>query len=341
MKQLGTETENNGKRNVYIWLSFIIIVISFALLIVNYACHKKEKTYVIGYINPNPEEEEGAQGFLRNMPKFGFIEGKNVTYIKSETKDIKVIEEALKDMAAKRVDLIFTMTTPAARMAKQIADATNIPVVFIMYNAVGTGVVKSLIHPEGNLTGVQLRGSTPKAMEFLLAINPHAKHLFVPVKYDTGAAKQSLEDLRHSADKCGFKITVSEVATVEELSTAMSSIPDDADAVFLLHSWLVGSNMDIVIDNAIRRKLPVLSAGHVDFKNGVVLSYGPLDDRSGMQAARLAHGILLDKNRPSDLPVETADFFLGINLKTAQAMGLEIPDYLLQQADFIIREEKY
>jgi putative ABC transport system substrate-binding protein len=76
----------------------------------------------------------------------------------------------------------------------------------------------------------------------------------------------------------------------------------------------------------------------VDFKNGVVLSYGPLDDRSGLQAARLARGILQDKYSPANLPVETADFFLGINLKTARAMGLEIPDNILQQADFIVRE---
>jgi len=326
------------KNTSYLYLFLVFTAIPLTFLLVHFSCNQKEKTYVIGYINPNPEEEEGAQGFLRNMPKYGFIEGGNVRYIKSETTDIQVIEKALIDMVAKRADLIFTMTTPAARMAKKITEGTHIPVVFIMYNAVGTGVVKSLIRPEGNLTGVQLRGSTPKSLEFLLAIVPNAKHIFVPVSFDTGAARQSLEDLRQSAVKCGFKITVSEVNTAEELRSSMSSMPADADAVFLLHSWLVGTNMDIVIDNAIRRKVPIISAGHVDFKNGIVLSYGPLDDRSGMQAARLARSILLDKTHPSDLPVETADFFLGINLKTAQAMGLEVPSDVLQQADFIVRE---
>ncbi len=323
----------------YISLCLIFIAMSLALLLVNYGCRQqKEKAYVIGYVNPNPEEEEGAQGFLRNMPKFGFVEGKNVTYIKFEGRDIKGMEAAVQDMTAKHVDLIFTMTTTAAKIAKQITEGTNIPVVFVMYNAVATGVVKSLIRPEGNLTGVQLRGSTTKSLEFLTAIAPNAKHIFVPVKFDTGAAKQSLEDLKQSAVKCGFKITVSEVATVEELRASMLSMPDDADAVFLLHSWLVGSNIDIVIDNAIKRKVPVISAGHVHYTNGLVLSYGPLDDRTGLQAARLARSILLDKTPPYDLPVETAEFFLGINLKTAQSMGLKIPDDILQQADFIIRE---
>jgi putative ABC transport system substrate-binding protein len=327
------------KNKTYISLSFICVAVTLALLLVSYACRQqKQKTYVIGYINPNPEEEEGAQGFLRNMPKFGFIEGKNVTYIKFEGRDKKAMEAALKDMAAKHVDLIFTMTTPAALIAKQVTEGTNIPIVFIMYNAVGTGVVKSLIHPGGNLTGIQLRGSAPKSLEFLLAVAPHAKHIFVPIKFDTGAAKQSLEDLKQGSVKCGFKVTVSEVDTVEDLRAAMSSMPGDADAIFLLHSWLVGSNMNIVIDNAIKRKVPVFSAGHVDYKNGVVLSYAPSDDRSGLQAARLARAILQDGNAPADLPVETADFFLGINLKTAESMGFEIPNTILQQADFIIRE---
>lgn len=337
MKQLIFEREL--KRNgTCIPLLVVFIAISLTLLFTSYSCHRKEKTYVIGYVNPNPEEEEGAQGFLRNMPKFGFVEGKNVMYIKSETKDMKAMENAIKDMIAKRVDLIFTMTTPATRMAKRLTEGTNIPVVFIMYNAVGTGVVTSMVHPEGNLTGVQLRGSTPKALEFLREIAPRSKHIFVPVSYDTGAAKQSLADLKESAAKRGFRVTVSEVTTVEGLRASMSSMPPDTDAIFLLHSWLVGSNMNIIIDNAIRRKVPIISAGHVDFKNGVVLSYGPMDDRSGMQAARLVHNILIDRTPTFDLPVETADFCLGINLKTAQSMGLKISDDILQQADFIIRE---
>jgi len=207
-----------------------------------------------------------------------------------------------------------------------------------MYDPVRSGVVKSLTEPGGNITGVQLRGSTQKSLEFLLAILPKAKHILVPVKFDTGGAPQSLEELKQNAVKFGLKLTVSEVNTVEDLRASMSSIPKDADALFMVHSWLVGSNMDIILENAIKQKVPVFSAGHVDYKNGVVLSYAPTDDRAGMQAARLADSILNRDTLPADLPVETADFLLGINLKTAQAMGLEIPNDILQQADFIVRE---
>jgi putative ABC transport system substrate-binding protein len=113
-------------------------------------------------------------------------------------------------------------------------------------------------------------------------------------------------------------------------------MPKDTDVIFMLHTWLVGSHLDAVIDEAIKRKIPVVSAGHVSYDDGVVISYGPLDDFSGAQAVRLAHNIL--SGTPArDLPVETAEFYLGINLKTAKAIGLEIPNDVLQQADFIIR----
>jgi len=322
----------------YIYLYFVFTAISLTLLLIHYACRQKETSYVIGYINPNPQEEEGAQGFLRNMPKFGFIEGKNVTYIKFENRDLKGMEDALRDMAAKRVDLIFAITTPAARIAKQVSEETNIPVIVVLYDPVRSEVVKSITDPKVNITGVQLRGSTQKSLEFLRAIVPDVKNIYVPVKFDTGGAFHSLQDLKQDAAKFNINVTASEINTVDDLRESLSSMPKDTDAVFLLHSWLVASNIHMVVDAAIKRKIPVLSAGHVDAKNGVVLSYAPMDDRTGAQAARLAYSILQVGTRPADLPVETSDFFLGINLKIAQEMGLEIPNDILQQADFIVRE---
>jgi putative ABC transport system substrate-binding protein len=294
------------------------------------------RKYVIGYVDPNPEEKEGAPGFLRNMSKQGYIEGKNVTYIKIETKDKQVIEKGLRDMVAKRVDLILTMGIPPAMMAREVTRGTNIPVVFILYDAVAAGVVKSLVDHDSNITGVQLQGSTPKALEWLSAISPRAKHIFVPVAFDTGAAKLSLAKLKESCEQAGFTLRVAEVKTVEELHSSLASMPKDTDAVFMLHSWLVGSHTSEVIDEANRRHLPVISAGHVDYQRGLVMSYAPTDDSIGLQAARLAHKIL-EGTSPAYMPVENAEVFLGINLRTARSAGLEIPETVLRRADVIIR----
>ena len=330
-------TDNlNKKHKTIVFLSLTIIILLIIIMPVCSCAKSEKKRYVIGFVNPNPGEKEGAQGFLRNMPAYGYIEGKNVTYIKCESRESKCIDDALKDMVAKKADLIFTMTTPAAKKAKQVTEGTNIPVVFVMYDAVQSGLVKSLINPGGNITGVQIGGSTPKTLEWLLAIAPDARHIFVPISFDTGAAHQSLADLKKSAAKLNIRVTVSEVGTVEELQASLSSMPKDVGAIFILHSWLIGSNLDVIINKTTKRKIPVISAGHVDFDDGVVMSYAPRDDRIGEQAARLAHGIL-HGTAPGDIPVETSDFFLGINLKTAISAGIKIPDNILLQADFIVR----
>ncbi len=294
-------------------------------------------TYIIGYVNPNPTEFEGAQGFLRNMPAHGYTEGTNTTYIKCESQDKGAIENAIKDMVARKVDLIITMTTPATKMAKEHTQGTGIPVVFILYDAIRSGVVENLRRPDSNLTGVQLRGSTPKSLEKLLEIKPSAKHILAPICFDTGAAKRSLEDLDNAVAKLEMQLTVAEVNTVDELQEAMQSMPGDIDAIFILHTWLVGTNLEPVIAEAVKRKIPVFSAGHVHFDNGLLFSYGPRDEETGAQVARLAHNILKHGVPPAELPVETSDFFLGINLKTAERAGIKIPYNFLQQADFIAR----
>jgi putative ABC transport system substrate-binding protein len=301
-------------------------------------CERRTETrkYVIGYFNPNPEEKEGAPGFLQNMPKYGYSEGKNVTYIKIETGDKQRIRKAMEDMVGRHVDLILSMSTPVTKMAKELTRATNIPVVFIMYDAVGAGIIKSLVDHPGNVTGVQLQGSTPKALQWLSEISPGAKHIFLPVAFDTGAAKLSMEKLKQSCDQTGFTLTVAEVKTVEELHSSLVSMPKDTDAVFMVHSWLVGNHVQEVIDAANKRHIPVISAGHVDARLGLVMSYGPTDDSIGSQAAHLAHDILQGTS-PAYLPVENADVFLGINLRTARKAGIEIPETVLRRADFIIR----
>ena len=329
----GRRVKPNKKNIIYIGIALaaagIFLAFSFVFL--------SSRTYVIAYINPNPTEFEGAQGFLQNLPKYGYVEGKNTTLFKCETKDKAAIEKFIKDMVNQKVDLIFTMTTPATKMAKEITKGTGIPVVFILYDAIGSGVVENLLHPGATLPGAQLRGSTPKSLEKLLEIAPNAKHILTPICFDTGAANRSLEDLRNATEQLGMQLTVAEVKTLDGIYAAMDAMAKDIDAIFIVHTWLVGTNLEPVIDAAKKRRIPVFSAGHVHFDNGLLFSYGPRNEETGMQIARLADYILKDGVSPADIPVETSDFFLGINMKTATASGIEIPYNMLQQADFIAR----
>jgi len=321
-------------KGLLITFSVFCMFLTASLLLVSSSGCKKEKVFTIGFVNPHPEKKEGAHGFLNNMPKFGYIEGSNMKYIKSEGD--QDIEEALKDMVAKRVDLIFTITTPVTKLAKKVTEGTNIPVVFVVYDAVDSGLVNSLTGPGGNLTGVQLRGSVPKAIEWLSVIAPRTKNIFVPVKFDTGAARLSMEDLKKSAAKAGLKLVISEVNRKEELLASLSSMPKDIDAIFIIHSILIGSNIEKIIDTAIKRSIPLVSSGHEHYRKGALISYSDVDDRTGLQAARLADSILRG-TPPSDLPVEIANFSLGVNLISARSIGIDISNDVLQQSDFIVR----
>ncbi len=325
--------KNNIKTRIPLFLLFITILITVVL--VNFACKPEmKKAYVVGTINPHAEARESGKGFIRKMEELGYVEGENISYIKHESKE--KTEEALKEMVANNVDLIFTYTTPATKKAKKVTTNTNIPVIFILYDSVEAGLIKNLSQPSGNLTGIQLRGSTAKSLEWLLTISPDIKNIFVPVVYDTKAANMTIDDLQKAATKFNVKLTISESTTAEELHASLSSKPEGIDAVFLPHSVLIEANLETFIEKAITWKVPLASSGHEHFRLGALVCYGPEDTVAGEQAARLADK-LLKGNHVRKVPVEKSEFFLGINLRTARDIGLEVPDNVLKQADFIIR----
>ncbi len=325
--------KKNGKNKFVLFLKSIAVLL--IVLVVSFACQpKKEKIYLIGIVNPNPGAKAITNGFIDSMKTFGYIEGENVIYIRSENKN--TIGNDIKNMVKKPVDLILTVTTPATRKAKKATEGTDIPVVFVMHDPIASGVVQSLADPGGNLTGVQLRGSTPKTLEWLLTAVPDTKHLFVPLAFDTKAARQSLKDLQEVSAKLGVRLTVSEVNTVKEMRETLSSVPESVDAFFVLHSILIVSNLDVLMSAAEGLKIPLVSSGHEHYKKGVAISYGHQNTQVGRQVSRLADKLI--KGLPAgNLPVETADYLLGVNLRTAEKIGLDFSDAFLKQADNIIR----
>jgi putative ABC transport system substrate-binding protein len=317
-------------------LLLVLILLASALTLF-WSCQQqpkvKKKNYLIGMINPNTASQDINKGFIQKLKKNGFIEGDNTTYLKYDSNF--ELDKIIQDMVARNVDLIFTVTTPATRKTKKATQANNIPVVFVMQDPVASGIIKSLAHPDSNLTGIQIRGSIPKTLEWMLAVSPGIKNLFVPIKYDTKAAEQSLKDLQTSASTLGVNLSLAEVNDQPELDTALKTIPHDVDGIFMIHSIFIHSNADKLVQAAIDKKLLIGSAAaHSD--RGVTVSYGMIAEKTGQQAGRLAAMILQGK-KTTDIPSEITDFFFGINLQTAEATNVEISADILQQADIIIR----
>ena len=318
---------------VYIAVIFSLLAMLFLLI----SCSKEKelqvKKYTIGIVNPNKVNKDITLGFIEGLAEHGFVETKNATFIIHEVP--ADLTEATNDLVARNVDLIFAFTTPAAKKAQKAVSGKNIPVVFAVYDPVKSKLINSLSLPGGNLTGIQIRGSAPKSLEWLLTLSPDTKKIFIPVKYDTRAAKQNLSDLKKTAKSLGVKIITAEVNTVQELDTVLSTIPEDIDALFLTRSIFIASNARKIVDEAIRRKLPVGSSTSM-FKKGATITYGVESFHTGRQAGRLA-SLILQGNKPGIVPAEMSDYFLGVNLKTAQASGIEVPNEILVRADHIIR----
>ncbi len=316
----------------------IIIILSIsALIIFSLLTCKKTKVFNIGIVNINPGLESVVDGFKSGMAKFGFIEGKNIIYINKGTlNSAEQADAALKDLVVKDVDLILAITTPVAQKAQKAVEGTKIPVVFApVFFAVESGLVKSMTNPGGNLTGIQIGGSTAKALEWHKTVVHGSKHIFVPYITDAKATEQSLSELKKAAATLGIELIVAGVSNFDELKVTLKNIPRKADAIWLLNSPFLVSNVNLYVEAAIKHKLP-LSSGTSQYNSGVMVSYGQDPFRTGEQASRLVHNIF-EGASPADLPVEISDFFLGINLQTANAVGIKVPDEVLQQADGIVR----
>ncbi len=145
-----------------------------------------------------------------------------------------------------------------------------------------------------------------------------------------------MESASATATKLDIELITCEARNPEQVVDAIENIPEEADAIFFLPDSLVSAHILDLIEAAIKAQLPTSGANIEVVRDGVLTSYGMKQTSSGKQAARLADQIL-QGSKPADLPVETAEFFSAVNLKTAETIGLDISDNVLLQADIIIR----
>lgn len=321
------------KKNSLLFLLILLVLIVFGGLYFFTENDNGEKKYVVGIINPNPGMAKTTKGFIKGMDDFGYIVKENVSYIKCE--DGEKIDSALREMIDQKVDLIFTVTTPATKKAQVAVNGTDIPVIFAMHDPVSSGIIKSLVQPDGNLTGVQIRGSLTKAVEWLVLVDLGIRSIFVPIKFDTKAAQQSLSDLEHIAARLGIDLIVKELNSTNELELALSAMPSDIDAIFVLHSILIYSNLDKIVKAAVAAGIPT-GSGSTLYEAGLTVTYGHNSYHMGKQVSHLANRVLQGKSA-TDTPAEIAEFFLGVNLQTAERSGVKVPNDVLLQADFIVR----
>jgi putative ABC transport system substrate-binding protein len=317
--------------------AFVILSVMIGLLLTGCGV-PQTRTYTIGVINPSLNQEDTVSGFKEGMTELGYSEGKNIVYIYDGPISADKLDETAQDLVKAKVNLILSITTSATKAAQKATAGTDIAVVFIpVTDPVGAGIVESLTKPGGNTTGVTTITQEGKRLEWLLQVAPRIKHIYVVYNPKDPSPVLALTTVRDTAAKLDVELITREVSATEEADAAFKNIPREADAIFFLPDSLVNVHGTDSIKLAIQLGLPTSAANMAVVNDGALTAYGvDLAVAARQQAARLASQILQGAN-PADLPVETAEFFSAIKLKTAQAIGLDIPDDILRQANIIIR----
>ena len=277
--------------------------------------------------------------FLEGMRELGHVEGKNLV-IEWRFADGK--SERLPGLARElvnlKVDVIVTAGTAATSAAQKVT--TTVPIV--MANAsdpVGSGFVKSLARPGGNITGLSSISSdlSPKHLEMLRSMVPKLSRVAVMLNPGNSSHTAALKSVQAAAQRAGIKIVPVEARTPQEIENAFSVMArENAGAVIVASDSFFIQQRRQIAELSAKYRLPSISARREYVEAGYLMSYGQNSADNFRRAATYVDKIFKGA-KPGDLPVEQpTKFELFINGKTAKALGLTIPQALLISADKVI-----
>jgi len=288
------------------------------------------------------EEEEAVYlaAVRRGLSDFDYVEGKNI--ILENRFPAEVPERFISlaaELAALKVDVLVAITRPAA-LAAQRAIAT-IPIVFVAIpDPIGSKLVASLARPGGNITGLSnfALDLTAKRVEHLKELVPSVSKVALLVNpNDKDGARRYIEEAQAAADKLQVALFPLEVRAPGDLAPAFSKMRDNQiNGVVVTQDGLFFATRKDVADLALTHRLPLTVYSRETVEAGALASYGPSNlnifRRSGFYIDKILKG-----TKPADLPVEQpTKFEFIVNLKTAKALGLNVPLHLQQRADEVI-----
>ena len=279
--------------------------------------------------------EHWIDAFVRRLQGLGWTEGRNISieYRWAEGRSERSAE-AMAEFVARKVDVIVTYGTAAVLIGKKAT--TTIPIVFAAAaDPVGNGLVTSLAHPGGNVTGVSLQqtDSAGKRIEFLRDLTPGLRRLAIIAHVGSAGAMREMREIQTMAAPLGLQVLPIEIHRAEEIAPAIEGLRGRADALFVVTDPLLFTNRVQLHRLATTARLPTMCNYREYTAAGCLMSYGPHFVDMWKRAADFTDKILRG-TKAGDIPVEQpTKFDAAINLKTAKALGLTIPPSLLVRAD--------
>jgi putative ABC transport system substrate-binding protein len=323
---------------------FLALAVGLPVLLSRSAGTQAARLYRIGFLSPvnfapGSASANLADGMIHRLEQLGYVRGTNLEVeTRGADRNLERLPGLVEELAAQRVDVIVANSYPAAAAAKQRTGTIGI-VVINAGDPVKTGLVASLKQPGGNVTGISDVAAelAPKRLELLKETVPglkrvamlwNANDLGMTMRYEASAAVA--KELGVVVQPLGVR----EPSDFEDAFAAMSR--DVPDGLLMVSDTLTFLNRKRVYDFAAARRLPAIYEDERYARDSGLMSYGPDPVETVERAASLVDRLLKGAN-PAELPLEQPTrFHLVVNLKTAKALGITVPQSILARADEVI-----
>lgn len=320
-------------------LLIYVLAFSFAAVAISVPAQRSDQMPAVGVLMVASGPEDGpAQGVRNGLRQLGYVEGQNIRIeFRSALGHADQLERLAQELADLRVNVLIAGTEPAVRAAQHATGDIPIVAVFSDHDPVASGLVTSLSRPGGNITGIFSRQSelVGKRLELLKEVLPTLSR--VAVLSDPYSQRQ-LNELEQAGRALGVQLQSIELGAAYDFKAAFRAAKQKkAGAVIVLFSPVFYRERARIAALALEAGVPTMNQEESWVAAGGLISYGPtIADTFGRAAYFVDR--LLKGAKPSDLPVEqAASFKLTVNLRTAKALRLTIPESILLRADEVIR----
>jgi ABC-type uncharacterized transport system substrate-binding protein len=325
----------NGTRRTFI-LSVVSVLVAWPLYV---AAQQAQRTFRIGVLSPGTPPPGPLDALRQGLRELGYEDGRNISI---EWRFAGATNERLRDLAEElvrlKVDVIVAINTQASLAAKR-ATATTPIVIARVSDPVRTGLVASFAHPGGNITGLsnfsdELSG---KRLAVIREILPTASRLAVFWNIGNPGIELSVREMERASTQFGIELHLHGVKSADDFRTAFEGVTRErASALFVFDDVLMTTHKTQILNWTAKARLPVISQYAELTEAGGLMAYGPNIPDIYRRAANYVDKILKGA-KPAELPVEQpTKLELVVNLKSAKALGVKIPDSILLRADKVL-----
>jgi putative tryptophan/tyrosine transport system substrate-binding protein len=291
----------------------------------------------LGALSPSAASQWTA-AFVQRLRELGWIEGRTVAieYRWAEGHNARLAEIAA-EFVQRKVDVIVTHSAEPVIAAKQATSVIPI-VIAAAADPVGTGLVAGLARPGGNVTGLSLQATdlAGKRLELLREVVPGLRRMAIMANAGAPAAVVEIGEVQAAARTVGLEVATSEIRRAEDIAPAFEALKGRAEALYVIGDPLVNTHRLRINILALGARLPTMHSVREFVEAGGLMSYGANFADLFRRAADLVDKILRGA-KPDEIPVEQpTKFDLVINLTTAKALGLTVPEPFLLRADEVI-----